>query len=480
MNQSEYLQTPEQHQQSIERLERCRHPGVVAHRVDIAEARAHIAQTGHRTREPGQQIHTAQRGENRPHEHRQHVGDDEDHHTVDGRIVLHDAVEANADHGVGVLLAPQLGANHLTGQHQPVGLHATRRRTRTRTDNRTEHQQNHGKRRPDARIGRGKTRRSHQREELEGRMPERCRNRGVDVGGIERNGDQHAAHEQDAHVPARHLRAEDVVALARNRRVDQPEVHARHTHREDQHRVDPRIVVEGHAGIFGREAACRTGRHRMTERIEPVHARQAEHDGRECGQTDIDHQQDVDNHLCAVAVVVLGQRREFDIREGHLAASHRRKYHEREHHHTHAADPRGREAPELQPARKSLDIGQHRGSGGRKARNALEPGVHQTELPAPDQVGEHPDHTRQKPRTDDDAEPLLVGDLVALAYEDQREGPEQGGQQGRQQQGIECRIHAVQAGDPRRKQHEARDEEHHDSDISQNHVYPHSDPISTV
>ena len=235
-------------------------------------------------------------------------------------------------------------------------------------------------------------------------------------------------------------------------------------HREDQDRIDHRAVEIGHTGILGRESARGAGRHGVTQRVEPVHARQLEHRGRE--DPDVDHQQNLHDNLRTVAVVVLGHRREFHVGEHHLAAAHRGQDHQREHHHAHTADPRRGHAPELQSARQGLDVVQDGRPGGRKPRDALEPSVDQRELPAPDQVGEHRHDAGHEPRPDDDAEPLLVGDLLALAHEDQRKGAQQGREQRGEQQGIERRIHAAEVGNSRRKQHEHRDEEHHDPYIS--------------
>jgi len=307
-------------------------------------------------------------------------------------------------------------------------------------------------------------------------MTERGGQRRVDIRGVETHGDQHAASEQNAHVPACHLRTEKIVAFAGDRRVDQAEVHTGNAHRQDEHRLDQRAVEIGHAGVLGREAARGAGRHGVTQGVEPIHAREFEHHGRDRRQPHIDHQQHMDDHLRPVTVVVARQRRHLHVRKGHLAAAHRRQHHQREHHHAHAADPRRREAPELQPARQRLHIGKHRRPGGRESRDAFEPRVHQAELAAPDQVGEHPHHAGHEPRPHDDAEPLLVGYLVALADEDQRKSPQQDRQQRREQQGIERRVHAADTGDARREQHERRDEEQHDSDIPKNHVYPHPDP----
>ena len=240
---------------------------------------------------------------------------------------------------------------------------------------------------------------------------------------------------------------------------------ARRGHREDQDRVDRRTVEIGDAGVLGRESARGPGRHGVAQGVEPVHARHLEQHGRQHGKPHIDHQQDLHDDLRTVAVVVLGHRRKLHVGEHHLAAPHRRQDHQREHHHAHTADPRRRHAPELQSAGQGFDIVQDRRSGGREARDALEPGVDQRELPAPDQVGEHRHDAGHEPRPDDDAEPLLVGDLLALAHEDQRKGAQQGREQRGEQQGIERRIHAAQVGDSRRQQHEHRNEEHHDPDI---------------
>ena len=211
----------------------------------------------------------------------------------------------------------------------------------------------------------------------------------------------------------------------------------------------------------------------MAERVEPVHARRLEQQGCQGRQPDVDHQQDLHDKLRMVAVVVLGQRREFDVREGHLAAAHRRQDHQREHHDAHTADPRRAHAPELHAARQDLDVVENRGARGREARDTLEPGIFQVEFAAPDQVGEHPHDAGHEPRADDDAEPLLVGDLHLAFDEDQRKGPQQRRQQRREQQGIERRVHAADVGDTRRQQHERRDEEHHDADIAQNHIHSH-------
>ena len=385
---------------------------------------------------------------------------------MQGFVLLNDAVETDADDGVGVLLLAQARAHHLSGQHQAVDLDTARRGTRTGTDYRTENQQDDGERSPRIGIGRGKSRRRHEGYELEHRITERSGQRRVEVRGEKAYGDQHAAREQHPEIPARHLRTENIVTLAGHRGVDQPEVNARGRHRENQDRVDHRAVEVSDAGVFGRESARGARRHGVAQGVEPVHARHFEQHGGEHGKPDIDHQQNLHDDLRPVAVIVLGHRRKFDVGKHHLAAPHRRQDHQREHHHAHTADPRRRHAPELQPARQGFHIVQDRRSGGRKPRNALEPGIYQAELAAPDQVREHRHDAGHEPRPDDDAETLLVGDLLTLADEDQRKRPQQGREQRRKQQGIKRRIHAAQVGDSRRKQHEHRNEEHHDSDIS--------------
>ena len=218
----------------------------------------------------------------------------------------------------------------------------------------------------------------------------------------------------------------NIAALARHRGIDQPEMDTRRGHRENQDRVDHRTVEIGDAGVLGRKSARGAGRHGVAERIEPVHARHLEQHGRKHRKPHIDHQQYLDDDLRAVAVIVLGQRRELHIGERHLIAAQRGQDQQREHHHAHTADPGRRKAPELQPAGQRLDIVQDRRPGGRKARNAFEPGVHQAELPAPDQVGEHPDHTGHQPRADHHAEALFVGDLLRTFHENQREKPPAG------------------------------------------------------
>ena len=159
---------------------------------------------------------------------------------------------------------------------------------------------------------------------------------------------------------------------------------ARRGHREDQDRVDRRAVEIGDAGVLGRESARGAGRHGVAQGVEPVHARHLEQHGRQHGKPHIDHQQNLHDDLRTVAVVVLGHRRKLHVGEHHLAAPHRRQDHQREHHHAHTANPRRRHAPELQSAGQGFDIVQDRRSGGREARDALEPGVDQRELPAPD------------------------------------------------------------------------------------------------
>jgi len=382
------------------------------------------------------------------------------------RLVLLDhAVELDAYDGVGVLLLAQARAHHLPGQHQPVDLDASRRGTRTGADDRPEDQQDNGERGPRIGVGRGESRGGHHRHELEHRIAERRRQRGVEVRGIEAHGDQHTPGQQHPQVPARHLRAENVVALAGHRRVDQSEMDTGRGHREDQDRVDHRAVEIGHAGVLGRKSARGAGRHGVAQRVEPVHARHFEHYGRKDRQPHVDHQQNLHDDLRPVAVVVLGHRRELHVGEHHLAAAHRRQDHQREHHHAHTADPGRGHTPELQSARQGLDIVQDRRSGGREARNALEPRIDQRELPAPDQVGEHRHDAGHEPRPHDDAEALLVGDLLALLDENQRKSAQQGREQRGEKQGIECRIHAAEVGNSRRKQHERRNEEHHDSHI---------------
>ena len=245
------------------------------------------------------------------------------------------------------------------------------------------------------------------------------------------------------------------------------------SHRKDQNRIDGRAVEVGDAGILGRETARGAGRHGVAQGVEPVHPGHLEQHGRQDGQPDVDHQQDLEDDLRTVAVVVAGHRRELHVGEHHLAAAHRGEDDQGEHHHAHTADPGRRKTPELQPAGQGLDVIQDRRTGCREARDAFEPGVDQRELPAPDQVGEHRHDAGHQPRPDDDAETLLVGDLLAAPHEDQREGAQQGRKQRRQQQGIECRVHAAHVGDPRGDQHEERHEQHHDSDISQDHFDAH-------
>ena len=274
-------------------------------------------------------------------------------------------------------------------------------------------------------------------------------------------------------LTARHLRTEYVVAFAGHRRIDQSEVDTRRSHGEDQDRVDHRTVEIGDAGVLGRETARGARRHGVAERIEPVHARHFEQYRRQHRKAHIDHQQNLHDDLGPVAVIILGQGRKLDARQRHLVAPQRGEDQQGEHDHAHTPDPRRGHAPELQPPRQHLDIVQDRRSGRRKARNAFEPSVHQTELPTPDQVGEHADQTGDQPRADHDAESLLVGDLLRTFDEDQRKRPQEGREQRREQQGIERRIHAADKGNPRRQQHEQRDEKHHDPDISQNHVYSH-------
>ena len=257
-------------------------------------------------------------------------------------------------------------------------------------------------------------------------------------------------------------------------------MNTRRGHREDQDRVDHRAVEIGDAGVLGRKPARGTGRHGMAKRIEPVHARHLEQKGRNHRKPDIDHQQYLHDDLRAVTVIVLGERRELDIRQRQLIAAQRGQDQQREHHHAHTSDPGRRETPELQPAGQRLDIVQDRRPGGRKARNAFEPGVYQAELPAPDQVGECPDHTGHQPRADHHAEALFVGDLLRTFHENQRESPQQGREQRRQEQRVERRVHAADVGDTRRQEHEQRDEYHHYPDISQYHVYSHRIRLSVA
>ena len=173
---------------------------------------------------------------------------------------------------------------------------------------------------------------------------------------------------------------------------------------------------------------------------------------------------------------VFGQRRELHVGKGHLAAAYRGQDYQREHHHAHAADPGRGHAPELQPARQLLDVAEDRRPGGREARDALEPGVDERKLAAPDQVGEHPHHTGDHPRSHNDAETLLVGDLRLLLDEDEGVGPQQRREQRREQQGREGRVHTAAVGDSRREQHERGDEEHHAADISQHDIQSHLRP----
>ena len=99
------------------------------------------------------------------------------------RLVLLDhAVELDAYDGVGVLLLAQARAHHLPGQHQPVDLDASRRGARTGADDRPEDQQDDGERGPRIGVGRGESRGGHHRHELEHRIAERRRQRGVEVG----------------------------------------------------------------------------------------------------------------------------------------------------------------------------------------------------------------------------------------------------------------------------------------------------------
>ena len=224
---------------------------------------------------------------------------------------------------------------------------------------------------------------------------------------------------------------ENIVPASRQCSEKHAEMDTGQQHRHDQDRFHGHAVEIPDAGVLRAESARCDGRHGLRQRVEPVHARQFQRQRRTDRPPQGAEQQDLGDHRRLVVVVVLGHRRQLDVGQQRLVRPQRRKNQQREHHHADTAQPRRTRPPKEQPARQRLDVFQDRRTGGRITRHALEPGVDQRELPAPDQIAQ------------------------------------QGRQQCRKQQRVVPGVGMADQRHAGREEHEQRHDQHDDSHVSQ-------------
>ena len=254
-------------------------------------------------------------------------------------------------------------------------------------------------------------------------VAQRCEERRVNIPYAETYGGRHARYGYHGEVKPCDLRAEEVVRAAADGGVYDTEMHAGQRHGYDEDNLHCGRVEECHAQVLGAEAARAACRHGVRQSVEPPHSRQLESQCGYGGKPYIDGQHDTYDGLAAVMEVALCHRREFDVREHHLALAYGWKYHQCEHHYADTAHPACGHAPELQSLRQILHVVEDRGSCCGESRDALEPCVYYRELAAPHQVRECSDDARYDPCADDDAVSLLVGYVVAARHEDHGEAP---------------------------------------------------------
>ena len=393
---------------------------IIAHASGFSETGARIGHARSRHAETRLEVH-AERSYNDCTQSQQHqVEHDEQHGHVDDALFLYHAVELDANHGIGVLPANHHRPDRLERQQHAVAFDSAGSRSGASTLHRKQSQHHNSQRRPNRRIGRGKTGRRRHRHDLKKAVAHRRGKSRIHIARPKADRNDQTSEQQRQNIVATDLGTEYIVAFPGQRSENQSEMKPRYGHEKHDDHLDPQTAVRRDTGIPRTESSRGDRRKRIAHGLEPTHSRHPEQYRLDQRQTDIDDQQNLQDFLRPVAEIILGHGRKLDARQAHLGRSHRRQDDQNEHHNAHAAQPMGRGSPEKKPPRQRLHIAQAGRSGRRKARNGLEPGVRNRKLAPPKHIREHAGQTRHQPCPDDDRIALLAGDLSAARNEYQR------------------------------------------------------------
>ena len=208
---------------------------------------------------------------------------------------------------------------------------------------------------------------------------------------ISRDDDYGNAYQGEENLDSLGLPNETGSALEESQEED-TKVDAGGQHRYGQDNLRSRIGIERNACIPGAKTAGATCGHGVCSGIEPSHS--GEFQGKECNE----RQSDIgDEHPVGKASILFpGQRFACDIgnfgpgQSGFvgLPGEHREKGDD-----AYAAHPGCGNAPQLQAARKRLDVIQDGGSGSSKTGNAFKECIDGSKLPAVEEEGQHPKQT---------------------------------------------------------------------------------------
>ena len=222
------------------------------------------------------------------------------------------------------------------------------------------------------------------------------------------------------------------------------------------------------------ETACSAHAERMADGVERPHpCEDVTHEGQRADAQE--HPGEDEDHLVRAGPVILpGERRNLHIGEPKTHRRRVRNDEQQEHHDAEAADEMRGGAPEQQAPRQRLDILQDGGAGGREARYALEPGVHESKRPTPKGIGKHPEHEGQEPGQEDNHIPVLQAHMRGFPHEDEGEdthGESQGETDQKRRQGA---VSPVRERDEHGQQHKQRTHQERDADIPRYDFQVHS------
>ena len=296
----------------------------------------------------------------------------------------------------------------------------------------------------------------------------------VDSFHFQGDGRQHRTDDEAQGIELEHRVVERPERPVREGHEYQAEMDGRQIHEHDREHGDEFRPEMADGQVPRGETARRAHAERMVDRIERGHPGQQITD--EGQRTDAQVHPGEDEHRLVGpgTVVVPRQGGQFHIGQTQAHRRRVRNDQEQEHDDAQAADEMRRRAPEQETPRQRFNVLQDGGARGRKAGNALEPGIYQRERTAPQCIRKHAEHEGQEPRQEDDHVAVPESDPIRPPHEDEREHAHGKRQRKTDQERCQGAVSPVREGHEDRQQHEQRTHQERRSHIPRYDLQVHS------